>query len=517
MPTYTVRIVERDGTVVRTLVGANYVGRSRPLNGNGEIRWNYPKYDPPGAAGQGADVTPFREVQILRDGAVFDWGIVLDPEASSGDGALHMTSPRFAWPFTRRFIDRPITNLLDNGSFEAGVLTPWTALGTGITATLITSPRNRGGYAARLVQANPGVDSHLDQTVSVPTTAVGDLLTLAADVLIESWSDAAYDGRGLYVEVRDGSDVLKDVQSAEYDFTKVGQWQELRVQTQLPASVTWPVNVRLYAPDGSIVVDEIRLVKQESLSSAGPPGTDIGSLFAQLVLFIQGNLPGLSSDWDDLSILVDDAFTTGTLLATSWPFANKTPADRAIGELVEMDGGIDWSAEVIAGAKWVVAHFPRKGTDRSVGVSLTYGPGGNVASYSITPGAGSVVTRWVGMGGGSGPERQESYKADATATDGLMLGGVFSLPPGVPVEQLDPMTTDRLNRTKQVTPGLEMITYQGAADLVGLLEEGDRVIVFIDDGNVQIGGDPYRITAIDHAARNETLRVALVADPDGGS
>lgn len=507
MATYAARIVERDGTVVRTISGANVEKVTRELLGYGQIVWSYPKYDPAGHTGQGADVVPLeREVQILRDGSIWAWGVILDPTGASSDGALRMTSPGVAWLFTRRNIDKPITNHLVNGNFETGDLTGWAALGSGITATVISSPRRRGGYAVRLEQPTVGEDSHLDQTITWTAGGIGDLVTIVGWYYIEDWDGPAVDARGLYVEAIDTGVVQTTSIATIDDASPQGSWQRLEITIWVPPNLTWDLNVRGYAVK-SIVWDEFQAVAMESLSAL-PGGTDIATLFEEIVQFVQDP----ANDKDDLSIGTDVTATGVLLEDKAWQFANHVPADQAIAELVEFDAGLDWSIELADGTpctKTATTFFPRKGTDRTGDLDLLYGPGGNIASYRLPGGAAAAVeTNVTIMGDGDGPDREEGHATDLTHVD-VVLQGVHSARRGTTIDLLDPIAEDRVAHTARLVRFLTVVVV--GEDAITTLVEGDSVTVTIDDGNVQILG-LFRILTIEHDCRAETLTLTLAED-----
>ena len=113
MSVYTVRVVQMNGTVVRTLGSCNVLSVVDELNGPGEATFSYPKYDPVGLTGQAADVHLLdREIQVLRDGVVIHWGVPIRRQASGGTGDRVVTAPGLAWWFGRRRIDGPTAGVL---------------------------------------------------------------------------------------------------------------------------------------------------------------------------------------------------------------------------------------------------------------------------------------------------------------------------------------------------------------------------------------------------------------------
>lgn len=510
--TYRARVVERDGTPVRILAKANVLPIVDVVNGVGGFGVTYPKHDPPEAIGQAADVRILeREIQILDDAdQVVAWGVPLRKTRVSGRGDVTVTCPDVGWHLGRRNIDGPITERLVNAGFETGDLTGWTATGS-TTATVITSPRRLGAYSVRLVQGTTGADRFLYQALTgVDGGDIGLYLTLATHFYIESWTGPALDARGLYVEGKQGATVRTFEFKEIDDATPRGSWQRMETGIWVPPGEVWDLNVRLYAPNGSIVFDANRFVAMESLSVA-LAGTDIAVMAGDVVEFIQD--PAHAKD--DLFIGTD-CQPAGVVLAfpKAWQYVDHTPAERVInGELAPL--GFDWSIEFEdtgIGDIWTktfTTHSPRQGVDRSATVTLELGV--NVASYDFDEDGTPVETDVSVLGDGDGPDREEGHAADTSDLDGLVLQGVQSAPPGTTIDMLDPMADDHLVRSKQLARLVRVTTHQRAGDLVGVLRKGDVVRLVIDDGDAQVDGS-YRIVRRQLNPRSRTLDLDLNED-----
>lgn len=497
---YEVKIVERDGTFVRTIKGANVESVEEELNGHGSATWSFPKYDPPGYAGQAADIrTLDREVQIWRNGSIIFWGCIVAGSSGGGQGNVSMTSPGVSWYFTRRNIDKTRHNYLTNPQFESGT-TGWSATAT--TASIVTSRRRLGAQSLRLVQATTGADAFEQQNVSMTAGPIGLLVDVAAWFFIESWSGPALESRGLFVE-GDIAGVVKQVAFDTIDAsTPVGSWQRAETTVWIPPNQTWNVNIRLYSPNGTIEWDAAEVVVMESLASdyAGV-GTDIASLAGEIVDFIQDP----ANDKSDLHI--GTAITlAGVVIQRAWQFTEHTAAMSAIEELVTW--GLDWSIEITATTKLFTTHAPRKGTDRSATLTLDYGSGGTISDYTYNEDGAQTETKTTYFGDGDGPDREEGVAIDASSLDGLILEGVYQAAPSTPIDTLPVLATDRLTRSKRLVKLPEITTIQ-REDLIGTLKTGDVVKVLIDDGWTQIPSLAYRIIRKKLNARDDTLSLTF--------
>lgn len=502
MSVYTARIVERNGTVVRTLVNANITSVVDQLNEPGEIQFDYPKYDPPSAVGQAADVQVLkREVQVLRDGVVIAWGVPLRKSAASSRGEITVTAPGVAWFFGRRFIDTPVTEQLTNPGFESG-LTGWTAVNC--TATVISSPTRLGANAVRLTQAVTGADAYLQQILSVETAGPTPLgHTFAGHYYIESLNGPALDARGIYARGSTGG-VLIDSNWQEIDeFSLRGEWQRVETTYDIGATQTQVVEARLYCPNGSIIWDALHLVHPEGFALT-PAGGNAATIAGDLLDFVQ-NAPAKSTLNIGKSIPAPGPFVP---FPKAWGYVDHTPLIQAINdELAPL--GFDWSIQLAGPAKTFTTHVPRKGADRSATVTLQLGV--NIASYDFDEDGTAVDTYVIMLGDGDGPDREESITIDTSQLSGLVLQGLHSAPPGTTVNLLDPLSADKLARKKRLVRLPSVTTYPGATDLVGLLATGDVVAVVINDGAVQVSSN-YRIVRRELNPRTDTMKLTLNED-----
>lgn len=475
---YTVKVVEQDGTVlVSSLANVNVEPMEWTLSEIGSTAISFPK-----TTGSAASLLLLdKEIQIFRDGTLKWWGPMIAASPNAEQAYVPVSVPESSWYFTRRQLSDARANLLGNPSFEDG-LTGWTA--SGVTATADTTRAALSATAAKLVQANAGVDTHLHQQVAVTATAIGTLLTVAAWVYVQDagYVGPAMDARGLYVEGIESA-VVRTLSFAELDdATPRNRWVRLETTIWIPPNETWTIDVRLYAPGGTTWWDAVQLVAMESLSHYA---TDMGTIAGNIVDFIQDPTHG----WDNLNIATSDA-ATGVLLDRHYQYADHTDAMQALSEFEEM--GLDWSIEITTTTRTFTTAYP-KGADRSGTVTLSMrsaaNPTGTLSDYRLTVDGAATSTRVTVLGEGDGPDREEGYAADAYQLGGLVLGEVINARPGSPIDALATIAANRLAASKNLVRILEVTGIPGDSTQIDTLVVGDTVAVNITDGWVVISGN----------------------------
>lgn len=474
---YTVKVVEQDGTIlVNPLANVNVDPMTWTLNETGQAGLSFPK----ATASSASLLLLDKEVQIFRDGTLKWWGPMVGASTDADAADVMVSVPDPSWYFTRRQISDARANRLGNPQFETG-LVGWTA--SGVTATGDTTRHALGSAAAKLVQANAGVDTHLHQQVTETATAIGDLFTLVAWVYVQNsgYVGPALDARGLYVEGIEAG-VVRTVSFAEIDdATPRDRWVRLETEIWIPPAETWTLDVRLYAPGGTVWWDAVQLVRMESLSHYA---TDMGTIAGNVVAFVQNSTHG----WDDVNVAQSNA-TTGVLLDRHYQYADHTDAMQALGEFEEM--GLDWSIELTTTTRTFTTYYP-KGTDRSGSVTLSMrspsNPTGTLSDYHLTVDGAATSTRVTILGEGDGPDREEGYAADAYNLGGLALGEVVQARPNSPIDALATIAANRLADSKRLVRVLEIVGIPSDSTQIDTLVVGDTVTVSISDGWVLISG-----------------------------
>lgn len=491
-PDHTVRIVAMDGTVIQELTNANVVSYRQGLNGAGESGvFTFPRYDPD-ANGQGANVVMLREVQFLEGATVVFWGVMVSASCGPDDSAVTVQCAGLNWYFSRRFVDRARTNLLDNPEFEDD-LDFWTSSGT--TASAVSSPRRLGAQSAQLVQASTGVDTHLHQSFSHTGSTIGDLIIVAAWFYIDSWSGAAIDARGLYVEGDDGSDI-RDVQFFRIDdSTPRDTWQRAETAIWVPPGETWTIDVRLYSIGGTIIWDATQAVLMESI---GLFGGDVAALAEDVVLYLQD-----STYKSDLNIGVDCPNIGVTLPVKFWQFAEHARGDTALGEL---ETYLDWWIDYDATTR-TFHTAAQRGSDLTGSVELTPDHE-DVIAIGLGKDATVTESRTTVYGDGDGPDREEATVTETSALpDGLILEGVYAAPPGTEIDHLHAKATE-LNVQKNHVLTLPSVAVTLGSTTDTAVGVGDTISFDIYDGWADAVGD-FRVFSRDVAPAARTVTYEL--------
>lgn len=481
--TYTVKIVEQDGTViVNGLANANVDPIQQVLNETYQSGFWFPK----DSASAGSVDLLDRECQIFRDGTLLHWGPMIVGDADDGE-EVHVTVPDLSWYFHRRQISDSRPNALSNASFEGG-LTGWTA--SGVTATSDTSRYALGTKSLKLVQASAGVDTFEYQQQTKTAGSIGDVWMLKGWVYIQNsgWVGPAYESRGLFISgIQSG--VVRDYRFVEIDdATPRDRWVPLEISIWIPPGETWTLETRCYGPGGTVWWDALQLVRMESLSHYA---TDMGTIAGNIVDFIQTPAHG----WDDLNISTSDA-TTGQILDRHYQYADHVDAAEALNEFEGM--GLDWSIVVTTTTRTFTSYWPRKGTDRTASVTLSLrtavNPTGNLSSYKLTEDGASTSTRITVLGEGQGPAREEGYATDPSPLGGLVLGEVINAPAGATINTLQVLAQERLGAAKYLVRVLEVTGLPSDATTLTTCVVGDTVDVDISDGWAVASGD-WRIVS----------------------
>lgn len=476
---YTVKIVEQDGTVVvSSLANVNVGPITETLNQGVQAGFTFPK----ASSDAGSVDLLDREAQIFRDGTILHWGPMIYGAAEAGKADVEVTCPDCSWYFTRRQLSDARANSLLNASFETG-LNGWTTTG-GATASQDSTKKNLSSYALKLVQASAGVDTFEYQQVTVTAGSIGDLFTLAGWVYVQNsgWVGPAYESRGLFVSGIEASTVRITGNAEIDDATPRDRWVRLETTIWVPPGETWTLEVRCYAPGGTVWWDALQLVRMESLSRYA---TDMGTIAGDIVDFIQNTTYG----WDDLNITTSDA-TTGVLLDRHYQFADHTDAMVALEEFENL--GLDWHIAITTTTRVFTSAYPR-GTDRTGSVTWSLkdpvsNPTGTLSWYRLTADGAQTATRVTVLGDGDGPDREEGYAANALDLGGLVLGQVVNARPGAPIDALAGAAAELLDDSRRLVKVLEVKGIPGDSTQITTVKVGDKVTVSITDGWTVISG-----------------------------
>jgi hypothetical protein len=449
-----------------------------------------------------------REVQFYRDDDLLFWGPVISADTNAADGQVSCSAAGVDWYLNRRAIDGARDNALTNPQFESG-LTGWTAVGS-FVATTSTTTKVLGSTSLKLQNSDGGEDSYLYQTAVADAGGVGDLYTLSGWYFVESGvtgeNDGALGSRGIYMAAYDEALALQDYDYIPIDLASPRNvWTRGELTLRVPANRTWLLNVRLYAPKGVVYYDALQLVRMESVSTASLTDSttaevDITRIVRMLVSHAQSSDVGKS----DVNIGYSGS-TTGQTSTKHYQYADHVQFDQALAEFIERDDVGDYSIAYTPTTRSLTLHTPRKGTDRSGSVTLTYGS--NISAYRIVRDGAGTITRATVLGDGDGPDREEGEYADASDVGGLILQDVRSAPSKTNINALLPIARDVVAKNGTV-PTIVECDILPSANLIHTLKTGDIVAVVISDGWVSINGD-YRIVQWSLDCQTSVLTVTL--------
>jgi hypothetical protein len=513
MATYTVRTVLMDGSSPVTAASAIPETITRTLNEPDQAAMSWPKHAYPASAlpvlgGPSASIpSGAAEVQIFRDTTLQFWGPILSVDTAGDNGAVTADLAGVDWYLLRRFVDGARTNLVTNPSFESGT-SGWSA--TNCTAAATADTKILGTSSARL-SSPTAADAFLGQSFSVTGTAIGTLLTAVGYFLIESITGQALESRGLYIEGHQAG-IVRDNDYYPIDSATPAQlWTRAEITIWVPPNETWTINVRLYAPPGSILWDAVQVVAMESVSTAAITldpfdEVDVADIFALLVAHVQNAAVGKSN--------VNIGYTatpSGVTAVKHYQYADHVQFDEALHEFIDRDDFGDYSivyaatANGTSGTRTFTLHNPQLGSDLSGATTLSFP--GNIANYRYQRDGSSVVTRATVLGEGDGPDREEGEYADASQIGGLILQEVRSAPQQTQINSLLPQATDIVNPLREPVDVLE-IQLVPSPDLVNTIDVGDIVALDIADGYVTKAGD-YRIVQWELECRTDVLNLTL--------
>lgn len=447
------------------------------------------------------------EIQLYRNGDLLTWGPITGISGASTDGATSCKVNGVDWYLNRLFLDGTIDNILDNGDFEIGAGTDdWDS---NVTWSADTETFVTGTRAIKLVNSVAGTDAFISQGHVVSAGRLGLALIASAWVYKDAEIEPALETRGLYIDgIQAG--VLKGYNYAPVDNASpvdaqgkgaVGNWVKVTTNIWIPPFQTWTINVRLYAPKGTVRWDDVKLVAMYSVDAAGHDGTtlvatDISHIIATMVTHVQNDLVGKA----DLHIGYN-VEPTGTTLIKVWQYVDHVQFDQALHELLDRGDGADYHLAITPTTRVFYSHAFKRGADRSGVVTLLYdsadtsGPGGsngsNCTGYRMTKDGGLCVTRQTFLGEDNGPAREQGEAFDATYTGGAILQDVRQAPHDTHTSSLQPLADDRIRLLSTVPFTLDLDVI-GSSGLIPVIHCGDIVSVNVNDGWSTVFGT-YRI------------------------
>lgn len=509
-PTWSVKIVTMAGVVSTTLANADVDDITWVLNGPDEATFHFPK-----GAYSASQVTTLgtssgvKEIQVYRNGDLLFWGPIISLDAKGSDGAVNCRCAGVDWYLNRRFLDGPLTNLLSNADFETG-LTSWSTVGASASGS--TDSFIIGSQAVRLQSLAAGGDYYISQTVNAGPNGVGLLLTVSAWFYLEQITTEALQGRGLYVKGTYNGTFQSDNWYVIDPATPTGVWTEAVTTIWIPPSQVWSIEVRLYAPAGTVVWDDVKLVPMYSVTANTHFGTtllpaDISTIVHKMVAHLQDSTVGKS----DVNIGYSGE-TTGTKLVQVYQYSDHVQFDQALAELTDRLDGFDYYVALTPTSRTFTSFAGKRGTDRSGSITLKFIAGdttSNCVDYRYSQDGGQTITRQVVLGENNGPNREQGEAAD-TSQIPVTLQDVYQSPQGTKIASLQPIANERIARFRYVTDTIEL-DVKGSAGYIPTLRCGDLVTVNVQDGWTQVSGT-RRIQQLKLDRKTNVLTVTVARD-----
>lgn len=483
-----------------------------------------------------------REIQV-RDTANTDgdgplglfWGPVVSATGGASDGDVKMHAEGVDWYLFRRFLDGTVTQYLSNPEFDNGAVAGfdgWSTNGHGTALpnddfTTDTERFFLGVGSVKLVGTGGEefvTDDFIYQSVSITAGALGLALRLSGWFYVGGATySPGIEGRGLYIETRDGDDAFVANNYYPIDSaTPRGQWIKASTSISIPPSTTYTVNVRCYVgAAGTTWWDDIKLVQYDSfgyvdVTADVDTGLDIGQLVCHLVDCLQNTDFGKSH----LNIATDST-NIGKKVMKTYQFSDHVQFDQALEEYVNRDDGIDYTIiyNFAAGTRTFKNYNHRRGTDQTDSLTYVYAAGdpdtqNNLVAYRWTRDGANCITLQTVLGEDQGPDREEAEVVDATAVDGIILQDVRQAPQDTEVVSLLGQANARLNLFKAPPVALEVdvrpdIGYGGF--LTNFPACGDIVHATINDGYFSVDAD-LRVHQMKLDCRTRVVTLTLVVD-----
>jgi hypothetical protein len=408
------------------------------------------------------------------------------------------------------------TNHLLNGSFDDGVLAPWSSVG--VTTDIVNQwgyLPDRSTHQVNLYQGGTGDDTFVQQRVDVPGRTYWTLSAWFHIRQDSDWVGPALDGRGLYIERRNpDNNEIEDVQFfAITDETQRGIYQRAVVNmwsADRDSSVFW---VRLYAtrctnahgsPPGSIIWDEVQLVAMESLSYSH---VDLGDIIDGLVSHAQD--PGFGKVY--LGIDTPGAGSTGVLIDRFYQFVDHANIFDSLTEfsdagLCDFDVEITWNDSAKKADKHVRCYFPRRGSS-SKPYKLELDSTQSVSELTgLERNGENTRTTYIVQGEGSGPDREESSASDTSQTGGVVIEEIVQAPANTHHDLLPGIANEYVRKNHDVPqiPALVLAPF-----MTDKVELGDVYTTIADLGSVRSLQGNFRIVQMSHDFATDRLTVQV--------
>lgn len=518
-PAWVVKTVRMNGTVVSTLADADVDTITWTLNAPDEATFHFPKgsYSTAdlGVLTDASAAAPL-EVQIYRNGDLQFWGPIVSITSNANSGQVDCHCAGVDWYLNRRFVDGPVTNLIVDGDFLLGTAL-WPTAG-GVSASGDSTNFQTGSESLQLT--GTGGDQYVSQFVTSPSNGVGLLMTVSGWVFVDSITAPPYQTRGLYIEARE-SGVFKGNNYQVIDMAPspgpIQQWHKMSTTISVPPNTVYDLEVRLYAPIGTVHWDDVKLVAMDSLSTAELTSSvtqpvEIADIVALLVRHMQRTTAGKSN-----VNITSNAETTGVKLVKTWQYVDHVQFDQALHEFILRGDGLDYVVNITPTTRTFHTFANKREADLTGSVTLIYDgadpndAGANCAGYRLTQDGGAAITRQTVLGADNGPDREQAEAVDTSSVP-VILQDVKQSPQGTAVASLEPLATEQIGRYG--TPGVPLtieMDVLGSAGFIPTIRCGSLVTAGIIDGWTQVS-TTLRVMRLSLDRRKNLLTVTLARE-----
>lgn len=500
---YRIVITQVDGTKVAELENAVLGTLHWELSGDHTFSFVLPSSDPKVVHLQ----VPAREVQVWRGKNLIWWGVMVRLSATAIGVTVQCVG--LAWYFKNRvFGPLPIPSLMTNGDFENGTA-GWTAQASpgGPTFAYWASTKSLafiGTHSLRMTSNNAnGTDIWTGRyfTYNVPSTNDrADIVTVVAWAYVEAFTGPAKNNRGLYVEVKDSTGTV----SYSYAATQIiattpkKTWIRFEVAvTVQPRAAAQRIYVRLYGIHGTIYWDAVSASADTRL---GYKNVEQATILKGIVEHAQNPAVGKPTLNIGTSIPV-----TSVKRSREYVYYNHGNIREALDEFPTLDKGMEWDIEFTPTTRTFVAYYPRKGARRGNSVLEL---GRNLVDYTVDIDGEQTANSVSVVAAGEGSDREEAAAKDATTMGTLVLEKVYNATPGSAPQSLQAQADRGLKRYKSPVTIPQIVTHEGAGDLIGAVNVGDVVPVKIVHGFVNLNTD-YRVIAMDLDPQKEQITYTI--------
>lgn len=495
MSDWTIRTVERDGTLIANLPKAHceFVEDELGRGMRARIAWPVHAYST-------AEVNSFMDVQIYRNGDIRFWGILDDVEGDGGDGGFSANAHDYLQEFSYLNVDMPRVNELENGDFEEGDFTNFDTF-PALDADIVTNPVVRGDFALHLFNPDPWTDRYavFDDFVITSGAIEGRQLNLAGYIRFQQQLEletASYKQRGLYWRIRDEDDNFIASDWAPIDETlEPHRWHRLGPLRWdiAPGGITRKFQVRLYAPAVDVIWDEISITRPRPLidTAIGTPleaEADVARILKRGVQQIQNPANGKT----DLGVGVS-APDTGVLAYKKVRRYEHLSFDALRNEYESRDDGVETWVGITPTTRTFFVRAQR-GQDLEGVVHLQFGEGTDKSIAELgnfTKQASDVRTGVTVTADGSGPDQEEATFSDTSFSNGLLREDVFRAVQRSNLKTIDRQARGRLRASRQPALTFDIIPTDPAMD--STLGLGDIFDMTVNYGWLQVAEEPFRI------------------------